>query len=598
VAGITDLLGASGVIEQLLLWNVVGEVVTNLMSPAFNALSQDVLKAHPNVVITPDVLARAVSQTFMDKTAAQQEAAKSGLDASRFDVLLKLAQVRLTPADLAEAVLRSYQSKGSAEHEAALQGVTKDRFTTLTLLAGDGIGPQQAASARRRGLIKDAGKGSDSTSFEQAIAESRLHDKWGEVLFELTRVLLSPADAADAVVRGFIPHHAGAKLAELNGVDAATFTTMVNLAGDAPSPTQLAEALRRGVIPEDSGNPSEPGFAQGIQQGRLADKWIPMIRALAQQWPTPTDALEARLVGQVTDRESRELFTKFGGDPQYWQLLFNTRGESPTPLELITMANRGFIPWQGTGSEKTTFEQGFNEGRWRNKWREPYRKFARYIPPESTVVTLLSRGVITDHEASAFLAQQGMDAKLIAAYVESAHLEALSEYRGATVAMVLDAYFEQLLTREQAEPILDALHVTKTAAKFMLDYEDMKREFTAVNSALVRIRTLYANRKITLKHARDALTQLGIQPDRIAGVLKVWGIENSISVRTLHEGQIADAVKHEILTIAEATQELINIGYTPFDAWVLLSVKVGVPLPERPKQGPAAPQDQVVPGTT
>jgi hypothetical protein len=179
MAGIDELLGASGVIEQLLLWNVVSQVVTALMSPAFNALQQDTLKAHPNMVITPDVLARAVVQTFMDKAAAMEEAAKSGLDASRFGVLLKLAEVRLTPADLAEAVLRSYLDSAQAESEARDQGVTADRFRTMTLLAGDGIGPQQAAEARRRGLIKADGMGPDATSYAQAIAESRLHNKWG-----------------------------------------------------------------------------------------------------------------------------------------------------------------------------------------------------------------------------------------------------------------------------------------------------------------------------------------------------------------------------------------------------------------------------------
>src|SRR5579864_371119 len=145
MAGIDDLLGSNGVITQLVLWNVVGQVMSTMMQPAFNALQQDVLKEHPNMVITPDVLARAVAQSMMTKAAAVAEAEKSGLDQSRFDILLQLADIRLSPQDLAEAVLRSYVDLGSAEGEAKLQGITKDRFTTLTLLAGDGIGPQQAA---------------------------------------------------------------------------------------------------------------------------------------------------------------------------------------------------------------------------------------------------------------------------------------------------------------------------------------------------------------------------------------------------------------------------------------------------------------------
>lgn len=598
MGAISDLLGESGVIEQLLMWNVVGQVVTNLMSPAFNALQQDVLSKHPNVVITPDILARLVVQTFIDKAAGATEAAKSGLDPTRFDLLVELATVRLQPADLAEAVLRSYLAEADAAQQAQLQGVTPDRFATMTLLAGDGIGPQQAAEALRRGYIKRGGMGPDSTSYDQAIAESRLHNKWGDVLYELTLAILSPPDAADAVVRGFLAPQAGASVAALNGVDAATFATMVDLAADAPSPTDLAEALRRGIIPYDSGDADTPGFVQGVRQGRLADKWIPMLQKLAQLWPTPTDALEARLVGQVTTEQSQTLYQAFGGDPQYWQLLFDTRGESPTPLELGVLANRGYIPWTGTGPQATTYEQGFMEGRWRDKWLPVYQKLAEYIPPESTVVTLLSHGVLTDAQASVLLAKQGMTDDLITAYLDEAHTEALSEYRGATVATVLQAYYERIITQEDATPILAALHVTTTAIAFLFEYEDMQRAFQAINSAIARTRTLYTARKITKQTAASSLTSLGIPASEVTEIMTTWQLENSISVKTLSEYTISEAVLYSALSVEQGIQELVNIGYTPYDAWVVLCAYGKQVYPGQPTPGAPPPQDAVTPGTT
>lgn len=602
MAGIFDLLGANGIIENILLWQIVGQVVSNLLTPAFTQLQQDVFKDHPNQVITPDILARLVIQTFMGKAAAQLEASKSGIDATRFDLLLQLAEIRLAPADLAEAVLRSYLAEDSAADEARLQGVTESRFRTMTLLAGDGIGPQQAAEAARRKLMPLHGMGPDAVTYDQAIAESRLHNKWGPVLFALERALLSPPDAAEAVVRGFLSQDDGTDVAALSGVDAGTFAVMVELAGDAPSPTELAEALRREVIPYDSGNPAEPGFVQGIRQGRLADKWTAMIRALAQEWPTPTDALEARLVGQITTEESKKLYKRFGGDNQYWQLLFDTRGEAPTPLELGVLANRGDIEWEGLGAGKTSFQQGFFEGRWRDKWIEAYRNLAKFRPPESTVTLFLSHGVIDDDTAAEQYKHLGMDAKTAQWYIDEAHLEAYSDYRGATIAMVLQAYYQQLITAEEALPILEGFHVTKSAAEFMLDFEDAQRAFTAINNALSRIRTLYAARKITVATARDSLTKLGIRADTIEGVLKSWEVENSISVKDLTEAQIVDAWSALVLTENEALTELENIGYTPFDAWVLLSVKAkganAALARQKPKRGPAPPQSQVVPGVT
>lgn len=596
--GLDELLGSNGVVTQLLLWGVVNQVVGTLMSPAFNALQQAALSKHPDMVLTPEVLARAVVQTFMGEAEAAAEAAKSGTDSQRFATLLKLAEFRLTPADLAEAVLRSYLDGAEAAAEARKQGVTADRFDTLKLLAGDGIGPQQAAEALRRGYIKDKGRGPESVSYEQAIAESRLHNKWGATLFELTKAILSPADAASAVVRGFLDRKAGITLAALSGVDADTFATMVNLAGDAPSPAELSVALRRGLIPEDSGTPDKPGFVQGIEQGRLANKWTDMIKGLAQEWPTPTDALEARLVGQVTTKESQSLYARFGGDPAYYDLLLRTRGEAPTPLELGVLANRGDIKWDGLGPDETSFTQGFHEGRWRNKWEDAYRHLAKFRSPESTIVLFLSHGVINDEEAADELAKLGMDAATIKRYIDEAHLEAYSDYRGATVSMILQAYHEQLITSDQALTVLEGFHVTPTAAKLMLELQDIQRAFEAVQNALSRIRTLYASRKITLRTVKQSLTDLGIQPDAIDGIVKSWQIENSVSVRVLTEAQIADAFKLNFLTEPEALTELENLGYTPFDAWILLSLKEKALVSGKPAQGPAPPQGQVIPGTT
>lgn len=598
MAGIGDLLGRNGVIEQLLLWNVVSQVVTTLMSPAFNALQQDALKAHPNLVMTPDILARAVAQTFMTKADAEGEAAKSGTDKTRFGVLLDLAKVRLQPAELAEAVLRSYLSDKDAEGEAKVQGIDAGRFRTLTLLAGDGIGPQQAAEALRRHLMPKDGRGPDAVTYRQAIAESRLHDKWADVLYELTRALLSPADAAEAVVRGFLDHGEGEHLASLSGVDAAAFRIMTSLAADSPSPTQLAEGLRRGVIPEDSGSSDKPGFVQGIQQGRLGNKWIPLIRELSKVFPTPVDALEALLVGQVDEREARDLYAVFGGEPKYFDLLFHTRGESPTPLELIELAKRGHIKWDGRGPEAVTYEQGFHEGRWRNKWSPVYRKLAEYQPAEGTVLSLLAHGSITQKQAADYWRKLGFDEALIKAFLEDANTETLSDYRGATVNMVLQAYYQQLISKDDALPILESLHVTKTAAEFMLDYEDAQRAFTAINNALSRTRSLFASRKITVQTARNSLTELGMNPSTIEGVLKSWEVENSISVKVLTEAQIADAYMAKLLTERDALTELENIGYTPFDAWLILSLKAKRELPGKPRTGPAPPQAQVIPGTT
>lgn len=596
--GLSDLTGRNGVVEQLLLWNVAGAVVQAMLAPAWAALQQDALKAHPDLVLQPDQLAQLAVRHLIGVAEAESESAKSGINADNFAMLRALAKVRIQPADLAEAVLRSYVTRAEAEAQAAPQGIDPAQFAILTDLAGDGIGPQQAAEALRRKIIPERGKGIDSVSYDQAIAESRLHDKWGPVLYALQRALLSPPDAAEAVVRGFLPRARAEGIAALSGVPADDFAVMVELAGDAPGPQQLAEALRRGAIPHDSGSPDRPGFIQGIREGRLADMWAPVIQELAKVWPTPVDALDALLKGQLTDAEARKEYQHLGGDLQFFTWLYNSRGEAPTPLELIEMANRKYIPWDGLGPEKVSYQQGFKEGRWRNKWASVYEKFAAYLPDVSTIVTLLAHGAIDSPQAGQLFAQHGMSPELVRAYLDEAHTEALTDYRGATVSTVTEAYYAQLITRDDAVSILEAMHVTPQAAQLMLAYTEVKRAFAAVNSAVSRIRSLFAARKITAQTVQASLTKLGIPALSVTEIMASWEVENSISVKVLTQAQIIDAVMEKILTPVEGLTELENIGYTPFDAWVLLSIKFKGPLPGRPAQGPAGPQAQVIPGTT
>jgi hypothetical protein len=598
MAGLDSLFGSNGAIKQLFLWGLLERIIEAEFSPLFAAQTQDVNAAHPLIALPASLAAEAVVRGLITHADGVAEAAKAGIDAGRFATIVERVRVRIQPADLAEAVLRSYLTEAEAVAVAKPQGIDAAQLAILKDLAGDAPGPQQLAEALRRGIIPKGGRGAASVSFDQGIAETRLHDKWGPVLERLSAALLSPPDAASAAVRHFLSPAEAEAVAARSGVDKATFTTMRELAGDAPGPQQLAEALRRGAIPATGTGAGSTSFQQGIAEGRLADKWGPVIEALAKLWPTPVDALEAALKGMITPDQGKALYERLGGDLQFYDWLLASQGEGPTPLEATVMANRGFIPWDGIGPDKTSFAQAVHESRFRNKWATAYKDFAKYLPAEGTIVTLLSHGAITPAVAAHNLAEHGMDAAQITAFLDEAHTEALSSYRGETVTMVLAAYHDQLVSAADATTILEALHVTPSAVALMLAYEDIRRGFGAVSNAVTRVRTLFAARKITVDTATQALNRLNIPAAQIQPMIAAWEVENSITVKVLTEAQILDAWKVGALTQAEAATELENIGYTPFDAWVLMSVKDKAPLPNKPPQGPAAPQAQVIPGTT
>lgn len=598
MAGISDLFGRSAYIEQLLLWSTMGQVLSAAMAPALEQLRQDVNTRHPVGVLDPGTLADLAARGIITVEAGTADARKSGLDQARYRSLLDLHTVRLAPADLATLSLRSYLTVGEAEAQASPQGVTGEMMAALTYLAGDALGPEQLAAAARRGLVPRTGSGPGSVSFEQGIRESRLHDKWGPVLYDLAAQLLSPADAAAAVVRNFLTRKSGGEIAAKQGVDTATFDTLVHLSGDAPGPQQLAEALRRGLIPDNGAGAAETSFQQGIAEGRLADKWAPVIKGLAQVWPTPVDALDASVKGVFPAAEGKAMYEKLGGDPAFYEWLLYSIGDSPTPLEAAALAARDIIPWTGTGPAVVSYEQAVKESRYRNKWADAYRRLGEHIPPPSTITTWLSHRLISAQQAHGWLLQNDMAADLAAAYVSEAEYEAISDYRGLTESAVVDMYVAHTVTRDQAVQLLEVLHVSAQAAGLLLDYADMRYAIDSVNRSVQRIATLFTGRKISVQTATDALTKLGISVQAIDEIIADWELQAAANVKTLTETQIIDAWYYKNITQAEAIDDLGAIGYTPYDAWVLLSNKAKGPLPDKPPRIAAAPVGAVIPGVT
>lgn len=598
MVGLSDLFGRNGVLEQLFLWGIVNQTIGTAISPALALLQQDVNASHPVQVIDPATLADLAARGIVTVHAATTESARSGIDAARFGQLLDLHTVRLSPADLATSVLRSYMTMAEAEPIARIQGIDAAQLQLLADLAGDAPGPQQLAEGLRRGFLPRSGRGPGVVSFEQGIAESRLHDKWAPLIADLNSVILSPPDAASAVVRNFIAQAEGVKLAAQQGVDAATFATMVHLSGDAPGPQQLAEALRRGLISRAGTGAAATSFEQGIAEGRLANKWAPVIQGLAQLWPTPVDALDAALKGQVSDQEGKDLYQRLGGDLQFYSWLLASIGDSPTPLEAAALAARGIIAESGLGPDVLSYEQAVKESRYRNKWGPAYRKLSEHIPAPSTVVTMLAHRAISTEFAQDLLIANDMQPDLAAAYIAEAEYEAVSDYRGLTQSAVIDMYVSHVVTRDQAIGILDVLHVSAAAAGLLLDYADMRYAIDSINKSVQRVATLFVGRKIGTQTAVDSLTQLGIAPTAIDAIIGDWEIQAAANVKTLTETQIIDAWYYTVLSNDEAITELSAIGYTPYDAWVLLSNKAKGPIPGRPPRIVAPPQGAVLPGTT
>lgn len=424
---------------------------------------------------------------------------------------------------------------------------------------------------------------------DAATAEARrsgLDEAKFHQLLDAGAVYLSPADLAQLVVRNFVSREAAAAEAAHSGVSAHQLDLLTRIAADAPGPEQLVEGLRRGLIPPDAASEDTPSFAGGIREGRLADKWIPLFRGLGEQWPSPVDALQAELEGQLPHDEALAQYKLLGGAERFYPWLFNTRGNAPTPVEALELLNRGIIAERGRGPGSTSYEQAFLEGPWRNKWLEPFLALRTYVTPPRSVVAMVHNGALSDQQAATELAKAGMEPDMIAAYIAEGHQRASAAEKALTQAAILDLYAARVIKPGDAHELLVALGYSPGNATYLITLRDLQRSIAAVNTAITRVHTLYTGHKITKADAVGVLNALSVPADQVSDIIGVWDLEAAVNVIPLTESQVALAFFYGILTQAEAQGELESLGYTPLDAWTLLSIRHKSPLPGKPAPGP------------
>ena len=391
----------------------------------------------------------------------------------------------------------------------------------------------------------------------------------------LPNVPLSPADAADAVLRNIPVPGGAAHEASYSGINAERFAVLAALAGNAPDPGSLAVALRRKII-------DDARYLKGIQQGRLRDEWAEVVKALATVQPSPEAMLNAYLEGQISESDARAKFAELGGDPAYFDILYNAQGQAPTPTQALELANRGIIPWGGSGAGVVSYEQAFLEGPWRNKWAAAFRALGEYLPPPRTVTAMHKEGALSTAQATSLLEKQGLTPELAAAYLASSAHGTVAKAKEMAETTVLALYRDRIIPRAEAQTFLERLRYTPTQADYILQVEDMRVAEKFITSAVSRVHTLYVGHKLTEQQARSALASLGIDNAQAGELVTLWGHERAANVRDLTPAEIANAFVHKIMGQDAALAELEIMGYGAHDAWVYLSIHNKAALPNEP----------------
>lgn len=362
------------------------------------------------------------------------------------------------------------------------------------------------------------------------------------------------------------------ELASELGYDEQKFQSIVDATGNPPSPQDLFEMVRRGIIDED-------GLVSGLREGDTKNSWIDTFTKLRYTTPTPIDMVRAAVQAQLPYDEANQLATELGlepanylnGNPDWFKLLHDIAGRPPGPQEAGRMANRGIIPWTGTGSDSLSFEQVIAESDLKTKYTDVLQQLEVFYPTASEARTLYDAGGITLDQAKTYWKGNGLPTTLINAYSHQATIQQVQQERALAKGDILTALYDGIVTDAQALDLLEDVGFVGQQATYMIAITNMRREIREVNKAVSRVGTLYVAFKMTATDAKTSLSQLGISDAQADSLLNIWTIERHPQTRLPSIRELGLAVKSGGLPFDDAVNRAELLGYTKFDATVSIS---------------------------
>lgn len=396
-------------------------------------------------------------------------------------------------------------------------------------------------------------------------------------------VPLSPNDAAGLVARKLIDQGSGEGDAARNGISPENFAHLVKGAGSAVDLSTAVAAYQRKLIGSGSDDGASVSLEGALADAGLRPEWFPIIEKLTVQIPTGAEIMNAWLEGQITEGEAHTRWVAAGMDPTWFQTAYNANGQAPTPVQALELLNRGIIPERGTGPGAVTYEQAFLEGPWRNKWLESFIALRNYYPPPRTVTAMFHAKQLTHDQAASYLAKQGLDPALIAAYLTPSAVSTTAKAKELSESQIVSLYADKILTRPQAISHLEALKYTAADADYLLQLHDVSSAAAAITQGVTNVRTLFINNKITAAEAEASLVTLEIPAAQAKEIVTTWSLTTVANVKQLSASEIVNAWYYELLTIEDALAELIQMGFDDRDAYILISLKNKGPLKGLPK---------------
>lgn len=388
-------------------------------------------------------------------------------------------------------------------------------------------------------------------------------EEYISVLLNLRRVPLAPADAALMVLRGIIDEGAGRQIGAEAGYAAADFDRLVLATGEPPGPQSLMEALRRGFIDNSR-------FAHGIRQSRIRNEWIGLMEQLRFSPASTADAINATIRGYIPESESRRIAEQNGLEPGHFDFLLKGAGRPPGHGEMIQLQRRGLV-------SQAAVDQAVRESDIKDKYVGTLRGLYHHLPPERTVISMVSHGALSTSRGLHLLEELGFAPDIAAALVKTGAVQRTAGHKHLAVGTVTELYEDHAIDKARATKLIEGLGYPAEDVPLVLSLAELRRHRKWRDQAIGAIRSGFLKRHIDQAEAQAELAAAGVEQPEVQWLMRLWALELRTTRRSLTEAQIMHGYRRGQIDAAEAGGRLERLGYSAADATFLMQTSGPIP---------------------
>jgi hypothetical protein len=428
-------------------------------------------------------------------------------------------------------VVRGIQDEETAYGQIGGQGITEDWIPNLIML--NQAVPDLATLYEwlRRGLMTEA----DAKGW---MTRGAIPSDLQNLYVDLTRVFLSPADAALALLRGDTTQKYAEEIANAAGLTDDDFNILTLNTGEPPGLMQLLEAYRRGFIDKDT-------LERGIRQSRVRDEWIPTIEQLRYEPLSTADAIEAYIQGYITLDQVKSYGQQNGLEPDDLNAAILAAGEPLSRTEMMDLWRRGYVDEQDV---KNAIKQ--------SRTKDSYVDWAVLLKdaPMSTAdaVEAYVQGYLNKDDATKLVEMNGLREQDIPTLMLTAG-EPLSKTEMITL------WRRGLVTEDQVK---DALRQSRLKDSYI----DFAVELRTQLPALYEVRALLTAGALTAAQGTQLLLEQGYTPDIVKAIVSSLTGGTLAETKTLTAAQVTTLYQEQEISSQEYLKELEALGYSPTEA--------------------------------